>query len=379
MRSIAAIVLVLAAAGGAAFFWYRPAAAPAASGALDFTLTTLSQAVAAAAPGSELRDIPDTAAVGGGWRIETSRDGRALLESPDETLVTLDQNTELTVVAHDADARRSKFSLAGGRAWTRVKKLFDQDELYEIRSSNAVATVRGTSFSFGYAAGVTTLLVAEGIVGILALDPETGQPLTASSTLVHAGQKAIVDDRLPPSERIRVAALTTEDMESEWYRFNDPDGSPAPAPAPPPAPAPAPTPMPAPAPTPEPSPAPAPLPAPNPPPPPAPLAIDAVAPDTVTYNPSGANAVQIAGSGFSGATAVLVGVLAVKFEIKDDGAIWLFADSSISPGTYAVSVRRGSEEAKRDRALTILPQPDRSDESGANPNQDPPPGSAATN
>lgn len=198
--------------------------------AIEGILTVLSTRVFVQAPSqAESTEVEDSAAVGVGSRIKTSLDGRGLLELPDRAAVTIDQNSAFTI---EASKNETRLSVATGNVWTRTKKLFDQDELYEVRSPNAVATVRGTSFSFGYAGRVSAVLVADGRVSVTALDPASGALIPETTALVKAGEKAIIDDRKPISERVLIFRSDAADLNSEWYRLNNPrpdDGSPLPA------------------------------------------------------------------------------------------------------------------------------------------------------
>ncbi|TSC69150.1 MAG: hypothetical protein G01um101466_179 [Parcubacteria group bacterium Gr01-1014_66] len=185
-----------------------------------YLLTTLSQRVfAQSSPDTPAEEIPTQSEIKTGALIRTGNKGRAVLESTQNHVVTVDENSEF-IVAHTQDTQSTTITVKSGRTWSRIKKLFDQDEQYNTESQNAIATVRGTSFSFGYKSGITTLLVAQGLVAIIAKDPHTGIPLPETYALVPAGKKAIVDDAQPVSQRIRISNITKEERHTEWYRFN---------------------------------------------------------------------------------------------------------------------------------------------------------------
>ncbi len=157
-----------------------------------------------------------------GDTLATSHNGRGLLQERNGTVTILDYDTKLTLEGSDG-VHMSGF-LGTGTIWARVEKVFGKGEYYKIKTQNAVAVVRGTSFGMSYKEGLTTLQVATGTVGLMPLDKVTGEPIEDKEILVLGGNKAITDD----SGTIHVFPLSDADKKAPWYLFNNPS-EPAPA------------------------------------------------------------------------------------------------------------------------------------------------------
>lgn len=186
-------------------------------------LTPLANHVFARAPapdaGHEV-EIATSTRVQSGTRIKTSQTGRALVEGAHDAF--LDSNAEIVVASLDTD-QGSRIELETGKTWSRVKKVFDHGEFYEMETQNAVAVVRGTSFGLYYEEGTTTLIVTEGEVHLIARNPHTGVILHDTEVSVGPGKKAVRRGEEP----IHVSAITEKDK-GPWFKFNNPDDAAAP-------------------------------------------------------------------------------------------------------------------------------------------------------
>ena len=168
--------------------------------------------------GEQFTELATSTRVESGTRIKTSETGRAIVEGPHEAF--LDFNAEIVIASRDAEGG-SRIGLETGKTWSRVKKVFDQGEFYEMETQNAVAVVRGTSFGFYFEHGdTTTLVVTEGEVRLIAKDLQTGAVLPDTEVAVGPGKKAVRKGE----EAIRVGAIVEEDK-GEWFRFNNPEES----------------------------------------------------------------------------------------------------------------------------------------------------------
>lgn len=140
-----------------------------------------------------------------GDTIRTSDSGRAIIEY--DHVITLDADSE--VVLARLDAGHTTGRLSAGRVWSRVEKVFDQGEFYEIETTTTRAAVRGTSFGVSYIGGVTTIIVAEGSV--------EGEVFATRETFsVSAGEKARI-----VNGSVAVSAIVLSDHD-EWFVFNNP-------------------------------------------------------------------------------------------------------------------------------------------------------------
>src|SRR3990167_1976690 len=151
-----------------------------------------------------------------GDTLATSRTGRGLLQWTNGTTALLDYDTKLTLEENDRTGTHVRGSLGAGTIWTRVEKVFGKGEYYEIKTQNAVAVVRGTSFGISYKGGITALHVATGTVNLIPADPSTGEPLEDKKVLVSGENKATVDD----SGLVSVSPFTAADRKAPWYLYN---------------------------------------------------------------------------------------------------------------------------------------------------------------
>lgn len=149
-----------------------------------------------------------------GSRVKTSENGRALIEGTHTAL--LDHNTE--VVIAQADPQKTSLELEVGNIWSRIEKTFDRGEFYEIKTKNAVAAVRGTSFGTETRGEKTIFIVTEGQIAVAMRDPQTGLAVPKSKTILNAGEKAVLEGSKP----IIVSMLTREDEQNKWFQLNNP-------------------------------------------------------------------------------------------------------------------------------------------------------------
>ena len=81
-----------------------------------------------------------------------------------------------------------RINLVLGRAWSKIISLATPDSVWEVRTSTAVATVRGTAFGMEYADGKSTVIGSENKVAVNAVDPETKKALKQEEVLIEAGK-----------------------------------------------------------------------------------------------------------------------------------------------------------------------------------------------
>ncbi|OGL63374.1 hypothetical protein A2839_02590 [Candidatus Uhrbacteria bacterium RIFCSPHIGHO2_01_FULL_47_10] len=191
-----------------------PADAPA-TASLLVTPIVASVAIAPSTNPSTFQPITFPTQVISGARVKTDVTGRALVEGTNTTV--LDSNSEMTIAVLDTQKNQTRLQLEAGQVWSRVKKLSDKGEFYEIETQLARASVRGTSFGMKKAGNVTTVYVVEGVVNFGSLPPE--ENIGFESIDVVAGKKAVLHDwDLKPV----VSDITDKDRQDAWYVFNNP-------------------------------------------------------------------------------------------------------------------------------------------------------------
>lgn len=214
---VVAVVIVVAIAvffllrgGGAA----TESAVTASSSALATTLAPDMTLITAS--GSKPQTVGSSTPTYVGDTLTTSHTGRGLLQMANGTATILDYDTKLTLEESDITGTHVSGFLGTGAMWVRVEKVFGKGEYYKIRTQNAVAVVRGTSFGVSYKGGTTALQVATGTVAFIPVDPSTGELLKDKEVLVSRGNKSTIDD----SGLVNVSPLTAADKQAPWYLYN---------------------------------------------------------------------------------------------------------------------------------------------------------------
>ncbi|MCX6781922.1 MAG: FecR family protein [Candidatus Magasanikbacteria bacterium] len=166
-------------------------------------------------------EIPD------GATISTDLNGLANIHMPDGSSIQLDSNSEITLeqadYADDSDTLKVKIRLTAGRVWSKIMELATTDSYWEVKTSNAVASVRGTAFGMEYDDEETQIIGSENTVEVDALDPSTGQslgraPVTARKILAIKKQ-TLSDLRARRAVLAGVVREIGEDVESRpWVK-----------------------------------------------------------------------------------------------------------------------------------------------------------------
>jgi ferric-dicitrate binding protein FerR (iron transport regulator) len=133
-----------------------------------------------------------------GDEVETASGASATLIWPDYGRTVLDANSKLVVTQANktGDNLNVKLKLNAGRIWTRLERLLGAGSGFEVRASNVVATVRGTSFGVdNRVGGNVSIQVAESHVGIQKMRTEYSDE-AVGEMIVGPGQQASVDENI---------------------------------------------------------------------------------------------------------------------------------------------------------------------------------------
>ncbi len=159
---------------------------------------------------SQKHEVATTSTATPGSTVSTGEAGRALIEEASKKIV-LDFDTEL-VLSSNMNGEEHNI-LKAGSVWSRVEKVFEKGQFYEIETKNAVAAVRGTSFGVTYKDETTFLIVVEGAVWFAPIDAN-GQADETKAVIVKAGEKAQIKDG-----KVSVFAISSSDKKDSWYVF----------------------------------------------------------------------------------------------------------------------------------------------------------------
>lgn len=150
--------------------------------------------------GEETRILKTGDEVALGKMIETDAQGIANIYFPDGSVLRLDTNTKIVLdearLNPEDQELIARIFLSSGRVWSKVLALLTPSSLWEVKTSNAVATVRGTAFGVSTLDGKTSIIGAERTVAVRAIDPETRKTIgkevvVAPDKLVEILQKDI--------------------------------------------------------------------------------------------------------------------------------------------------------------------------------------------
>lgn len=136
--------------------------------------------------------VKGTVKLDSGSSVRTADSGSAVLVYPNGTITTLEGDTSVTVDELDSTGNRSRLSLLAGTMWSRVDRVLDTGDYYEVRSAGVVSSVRGTSFEMSADESGVSVTVLSDIVSV-ARDP---QQATTTDKFTQAAVSA--------GERIRI-------------------------------------------------------------------------------------------------------------------------------------------------------------------------------
>lgn len=155
-------------------------------------------------------------------------EGRGYVVLPDNSNISLDQNTEIHVNFTPQHISIEQFL---GSTYHRVASLL-QGETYEVRTPGTLAAVRGTKFSVTYdkSKKITRIATTEHVVAVSPIDDITGVA-TGTPKSIEEGNVGVVADKKEvassstqggkPQERsIAVLALTSVPEEKKWISQN---------------------------------------------------------------------------------------------------------------------------------------------------------------
>ena len=128
----------------------------------------------------------------GGSVVVTDEKGLAIIHLPDGSSVQLDVSSEARFdqaeYDNGSDTLRVKVALTAGRIWSKIIELTTPESYWEVKTTNAVAAVRGTAFGMEYAEGETQIIGSENTVEVQPIDPVSGEIITENIAKVTANK-----------------------------------------------------------------------------------------------------------------------------------------------------------------------------------------------
>lgn len=131
---------------------------------------------------------------------------------PGGTVTRIDISTSVKLSKYDSQKYQIVVDIFQGRIWSRIKKLLGT-ESYETKTSNTVATVRGTSYTHSITdLDEDSLLVTDGKVDFGCFqNKKLKTSLNANKkALAHCNTDSALDEK----------DVTATDLDQEWVKFN---------------------------------------------------------------------------------------------------------------------------------------------------------------
>ncbi|MCX6701952.1 MAG: FecR family protein [Candidatus Zambryskibacteria bacterium] len=159
--------------------------------------------------------------------IETGPSGHGNIHFPDGSILRLDKETTVTLsqinFKKDSHSLIVKISLGVGRVWSKVISLATPDSVWEVKTSNTVATVRGTAFGMSYKNNLSWVLGSENKIAVAPIDPDTGKTITTSEVIIKENQVIEISQKdVLEAKSTTAPTLNNKVMEASSAILNDP-------------------------------------------------------------------------------------------------------------------------------------------------------------
>ncbi|MDQ5962578.1 MAG: hypothetical protein QG653_385 [Patescibacteria group bacterium] len=161
--------------------------------------------------------------------VRTAEDGRGYVILPDNSVISLDRNTEIFI---SYNSKKVSIKQLLGSTYHRVESLVSGKE-YEVRTPGTLAAVRGTKFGVSYdkKRRKTNISVTENKVDVVPIET-IDEIATSTGKSVEAGMTAVLEDvpeatttpSIPTKPRSVMVVQKTEKMieEKRWIDENIP-------------------------------------------------------------------------------------------------------------------------------------------------------------
>lgn len=161
--------------------------------------------------GAVLRELNTGDELKQGDTIISGAGAAAIIHLPDGSTFRIEENSKLTLDKAEFGAQDETTSvqatLSMGRVWSKVVSLVTPQSEWQVRTSNAVATVRGTSFGVEYKDNKSRVLVSEHKVKVGIFDPKTKKLIPQAERDVDEGKQIeIKNEDVPALALAKIAA-----------------------------------------------------------------------------------------------------------------------------------------------------------------------------
>lgn len=125
-----------------------------------------------------------------GTAIKVEKNGLANIHFGDGSVARLDSETKIILESgkynKQKDSLAVRVNLVWGRVWSKIIGLATPDSVWEVKTSNAVATVRGTAFGAEYIEeGKSSFVGYENKISVKIIDPDTKEVIKGAEMIVE--------------------------------------------------------------------------------------------------------------------------------------------------------------------------------------------------
>src|SRR3989344_3768532 len=163
--------------------------------------------------------------LGSGDKVRTDTHGLATIHFGDGSVARLDSATEITITESSYDPASQtlvvRMALGIGHLWSKVIGLATPESSWEVQTTSAVVTVRGTAFGVSRTKNSTDIIGSEHNVAVKARDNKTGK----DSAEIIVDEKSFVSfgdgdaSAIASGNKKLLARLATADMLKEnWIQ-----------------------------------------------------------------------------------------------------------------------------------------------------------------
>lgn len=159
-----------------------------------------------------------------GASLETGKNSSALIHFPDGSILSLDKETSIQITNLQFETANktltAKVALSVGRVWSKVVSLATPESEWEVKTSNTVATVRGTAFGMGFKNGTSWVNTSENKVAVAPLDPEINEKIVEAEIIIEEKKYVeLADINIKELVSIREKATSSESSFKEQRDF----------------------------------------------------------------------------------------------------------------------------------------------------------------
>jgi len=161
-----------------------------------------------------------------GYVIKTDSKGVVIVHFPDGSFAKLDPNSSMEIKEVNYDESNGvsnvHVTLSNGTLWSKVLGLVGANSSWQVETSDAVATVRGTSFMTSVSKGKTKVVGIEHKVKVAPIDPETRKPISTEAEVDENVQIVVEDTRIPAlisgKEKLITTPVSADVKETSAYK-----------------------------------------------------------------------------------------------------------------------------------------------------------------